>query len=289
MQYGLITYDIKNHFNVGDYIQSLAARQFLPQVDQYVNREKLSEYSGPKIKLIMNGWFMHHPKNWPPSSDVIPLFISFHLTKRAAATILDERRVSYLKKYRVGARDTSTLNLLKAKGIDTFFSGCLTMTLGNSYQHKPGTDIYFVDVLYKWYFIGRRRRLLRKIFGDEIIKSAKFITHNYSSQNYKTEKSRFQLANSILKRYQNAKLVVTSRLHCALPCLAMGTPIIFVDGYISYKDRDRFVGLRRLLNTVSICGGKVSKNFDLSCVSNKDHHLEYVEQLQQECREFVQL
>lgn len=287
MQYGLMTYDYKRHFNAGDYIQSLAAQQFLPKVHRYVNREHLNEYSGPKTRVIMNGWFMHNPKSWPPSPDIHPLFVSFHLTKKSALTVLNEKGVAYLKKYEVGARDFPTLNLLKNKGINTFFSGCLTLTLGNTFHHQPGTEIYFVDVLFKPQFIGRRKRILRKLFGNEITGSAKWIQHTYPSRMYKTEESRFQLANHLLTIYQNAKLVVTSRLHCALPCLAMGTPVILVNGYIS-KQQVRFEGLEKLVNTIKICGGKVTKNFDMTAIVNRKEHLEYVEQLERRCRAFVQ-
>lgn len=287
MEYGLLTYDIKAHFNVGDYIQSLAARQFLPRVDQYVNRERLDEYGGPGIKLIMNGWFMHQPEHWPPSPNVTPLFVSFHLTKRAAAMVLTERGVAYLKKYRVGARDTFTLKVLQEKGIDSYFSNCLTLTLGRSYTHRPGTDVYFVDVLHKWHFIGRRRRLLRKVFSDELIDSAIRIQHRHPAREYPTEESRFELADQYLRLYQNAKLVVTSRLHTALPCLAMGTPVIFVDGWVRTKERIRFEGVREMLNMVEFHGNDVHSNFDLDHLRNPDHHRQYVGELEKRCREFV--
>ena len=60
MKYGLLKYDEnKRFFNVGDNIQSLAAKQFLPKVDEFLNREKLGEYKCEKTKLIMNVkvWF----------------------------------------------------------------------------------------------------------------------------------------------------------------------------------------------------------------------------------------
>ena len=229
---------------------------------------------------------MHNIRSWPPSPDIIPLFISFHLDKKAVRAVLSRDNVSYLKKYEVGARDYATLNLLKSKGINAFFSGCLTLTLGETYQNRVGTDIYFVDVLFQPYFLGRRKRILRKLFGDEIYKSAKRIKHNYFVRHYRDEDSRFQLADSLLKLYQNAQLVVTSRLHCALPCLAMGTPVVFVDGGIS-SDRIRFEGLDRMLNTVKLHGGKVETNFDLKTVRNKDEHLKYVGPLKQRCEEFI--
>jgi len=55
MKYGLLKYEEnKRFFNVGDNIQSLAAKQFLPRVDKYLSREKLADYKGEKVKLIMN-------------------------------------------------------------------------------------------------------------------------------------------------------------------------------------------------------------------------------------------
>lgn len=312
MIYSLMTYDCKRHFNVGDYIQSLAARQFLPRVDQYINREKLNEYSGPETKLIMNGWFMHHPENWPPSPNIIPLFISFHLKPTHANSILNEQGIAYLRKHKIGCRDLSTLNLLKAKSIDAFFSNCLTLTLGNSYRNRPEQDIYFVDVLYKFpiaqkvfrsfnrfrksvknreiFRLGQRKNLLRRMFGDKIVELAKDITHLYPAEQYATGDLRFGLAEDLLKRYQKARLVVTSRIHCALPCLAMGTKVILVD---DFSNRCKLEGISRLFNTIQISGEEFTANFDLDTlrntihIHNKTHHLEYVKLLNQKCKNFI--
>jgi hypothetical protein len=286
MQYGLITYHNNQRFNVGDYIQALAARQFLPRVDAILNRETLQAYSGPPLKVIMNGWFMHHPQNWPPSSDILPLFLSFHLTPRAAPIILGKERIAYLQRYEVGARDQATLELLHAKGVNAYFSGCLTLTLGNTYRHRGGEAVYFVDVLYKPQFLGRRKHIVNKIFGREIVRSAKRIRHRYQVRDYPSEAARLELADRLLKCYENAKLVVTSRLHCALPCLAMGTPVVYVDVGLA-KERVRFDGLTELLHTVEVGRGKVERDFDWANLKNKTLHLGCVGSLEQRCRAFV--
>src|SRR5680860_1777900 len=85
------------YFNIGDYIQSLAARQFLIEPVEFLNREQLNEYSGDKLKLIMNGWFTHDPDNWPPSKDVVSHFVSFHINSVAKDLMLSEQGVDYLK------------------------------------------------------------------------------------------------------------------------------------------------------------------------------------------------
>ena len=131
MIYGLLKYEEnKRSFNVGDNIQSLAAKQFLPKVDLYISREKLANYKGEKMMLIMNGWFTHNVHNWIPSEDIIPLFVSFHVNNTAAPGMLSEEGIEYLKKHQpIGCRDQFTVDLLNSEGIKAFFTGCLTLTL----------------------------------------------------------------------------------------------------------------------------------------------------------------
>mgnify|MGYP007069875330 CR=1 FL=1 len=72
---------VGNKKNIGDYVQSIAQRQFLPDEEKcYVDIEELSSFeSKEKVNVIMNGWFMHNPKAFPPSDNLNPLIISFHL------------------------------------------------------------------------------------------------------------------------------------------------------------------------------------------------------------------
>ncbi|MCD7900830.1 MAG: polysaccharide pyruvyl transferase family protein [Bacteroides sp.] len=159
MKYGLLKYaENKNCFNIGDYIQSLAAKQFLPQVGEYINREALAVYKGEKIKMILNGWFTHNISNWVPSDNIDPLFISFHINSTAAPFLLNDKAINYLKKYEpIGCRDHFTLDILTRKGIKAYFSGCLTLTL-DSYKVKnilKEDKIYIVDPLYGYITIKK--------------------------------------------------------------------------------------------------------------------------------------
>jgi hypothetical protein len=107
MKYALLVYS--NSGNLGDEIQSIAARQFLPRVDVKIDRDRLSEFKAPDgeaVLLIMNCWFGHQPENWPPPSSIVPLLISMHIsaepgrgsTKIAASQfLLHEELVSYLR------------------------------------------------------------------------------------------------------------------------------------------------------------------------------------------------
>ena len=99
-KYGLMTYSKQTGYNIGDYIQSLAAKQYLPQVDYYIGRDHLSEYNKEPVKMIMNGWYMSIPSNWPPSDLIDPLFVSMHVNKSAKDEMLRDEGVNYFKRLR---------------------------------------------------------------------------------------------------------------------------------------------------------------------------------------------
>ncbi len=290
MKYGLLKYDEnKRFFNVGDNIQSLAAKQFLPKVDMLLNREKLAEYKGEKTKLIMNGWFTHNIHNWVPSEDILPVFVSFHMNNTAASAMLSDQGIAYLKKHEpIGCRDQFTADTLKAKGIDAYFTGCLTLTL-DSYKvddSQRGEDIYIVDPLYSYprpekifynakitmrnilngtaFQLSKKNKHLKHFISSDLLNSAEFINQEPPSNTF-TDEEKFEMAEDLLKKYAKAKLVITSRIHCALPCLALGTPVIFVNGFDSFVDSCRFDGILELFNRIDINSktGEFSSNFGL--------------------------
>ncbi|MCX2679166.1 polysaccharide pyruvyl transferase family protein [Galbibacter sp. EGI 63066] len=313
MKYALLTYDEnKRFFNVGDYIQSLAAKQFLPQVDTYLNREKLGEYRGEKVKLIMNGWFTHNIHHWVPSEDIDPVFVSFHMNNTAAPFMLSKKGIDYLKKHQpIGCRDQFTADTLKSKGIDAYFSGCLTLTL-DSYKvddSQRSDKVYIVDPLYNYprpekvfyntkailrntlngkiFRLGKKKKYLKKFVSDELLERAIFINQEPPSNVY-SEEEKFAMAENLLKKYATARLVITSRIHCALPCLALGTPVIFVNGFDSFVDSCRFEGIIDLFNRVDIDSitGEFTTNFGLEgrigndfSIKNLEKHHELSEKL----------
>lgn len=321
MKYGLFTYDEnKKFFNVGDNIQSLAAKQFLPQVDTFINREHLADYKGDKMKVIMNGWFTHNYNNWLPSEDIEPLFISFHVNNTAAPYMLTEKAVAYLKAHEpIGCRDEFTVETLKAKGINAYFSGCLTLTL-DSYKVDDtlrGDDVYIVDPLYSYptwekvtydwkrlirsiqngdfFKTGKQQQHLRKFIDEELLKTAKFINQEPPANTY-TDAEKFAMAEDLLHKYAKAKLVITSRIHCALPCLALGTPVIFVNGFDSFVDSCRFEGILELFNRIDIDThtGNFTANFPLphkidknTKIQNLEKHHAIAEPMKKTCKDFI--
>ena len=135
--------------NIGDYVQSIAQRQFLSDKETcFVDIEQLSSFDNKeKTNVVMNGWFMHNPKEFPPSDCINPLFISFHLTPPAEKEFFTPQTIEYLKQYEpIGARDYLTVELMKRYGIKSYMSGCLTLTLGKQYGGKiHDGDFIIVD------------------------------------------------------------------------------------------------------------------------------------------------
>lgn len=321
MNYGLLTYaENKRNFNVGDYIQSIAARQFLPRVDSYINREKLADFKGEKTKIILNGWFTHKPENWIPSPDLDPLFISFHINSSAAPFMLTQSGLEYLKqKEPIGCRDLYTVTILKEKGINAYFSGCLTLTL-DSYKVKDeerSEEIIIVDPLYgypsvdgifydykrfvrsiqnlKIFQLGKRNKHLNKIIAKELLHNAVYVNQVLPAHTY-TDEQKFKIAEEILKKYARAKLIITSRIHCALPCLSLGTPVIYLNGFESFVDSCRLDGILDLFNRIDINTktGVFQANFPLDGkigsglnIKNPERHIELVQSLKRRCSSFL--
>lgn len=292
--------------NVGDYIQSLAQEQFYDHIDCYVEREDLDSFhSSEMTNVIMNAWFMWKPEHFPPSDDIRPLFVSFHIVPSKAKQMLSEKGLNYLKRYEpIGARDMGTKRLLESKGIKCYFSGCLTLTLGLRYKSDKKADTYyFVDPYYEVcgmpenrykivpycnaiinyikyrrkvnkvipQFIHEYRTLLGRIskrleyvicattfyayyhcmFSEELLKRSIFIKHTMNVDDGMGNDYFMQKARELMCQYAQARLVVTSRIHCALPCLAVETPTIFVNSYALNNESIRSAG--RLEGLVELC------------------------------------
>lgn len=243
-------------YNLGDEIQSIAAARLLPSVDMYLPREGLNKVdTKDRVKLLCNGFFMDEPANWPPSNSILPLFISLHVTgqKSADKIMLQPHLKAYYDQFApIGCRDKRTLALFQKLGVDAYFSACVTLTLPPLFTEAERTDdILLVDPFYKYQSKDYRNYLEEKIIPKKYHDQVYRLTHALPKDHTYTESDKIALAEKLLARYARAKLVVTSRIHCALPCLAMGTPVIFINtGYDRKHGMERFDGLLPFFHTV---------------------------------------
>ena len=272
-----------NSNNLGDYIQKIAAKQVLKEKTIEIDRDNLNNYFGEKIKLIINGWFMEKPNNWPPSNKIIPFFISFHINPIIKSFILNKNGVEYLKKHEpIGCRDLYTKLILEKKGIRAYFSGCLTLTLNRKKLKIKNTfkkGILVINLIDRILpeFLFFKDPSLKNLFNDSI----QLIKYPYKKIIYTISKRRINIfldnqdkeikylsqiidvkKTSVLKREKlayeqlyaiaNSELVLTSRIHSALPSVALQVPTIFIsDGLDHINQKSRLLGLGKFFNIIN--------------------------------------
>ena len=270
MKYGVISYP--KSINMGDEVQSVAARRLLPRVDHYIDRDTINKpVTEEKVKLICNGWFTDNPNIWPPAKNLIPLFISFHLTRsnKSYKLLASKELKDYYKQFGpVGCRDLGTLDLFKKNGIDAYYSGDLTLTLENKFTER-NEDILLVDPLRHNYRPGYREHIVNQLVPKKYRDQVKHIKQRRVNLDASVEE-RFEDAEKLIEMYSKAKIVITSRIHCALPCLALGTPVYFIKaGYHSvlYSLNDRFEGVLDMFRVINEDAFPYSSNspVDLGC------------------------
>ena len=253
--FGCLTYSTS--MNLGDEIQSIAAINQIEKlgyhISYYIDRDTSDiipidpqgENGSEKITCIYNCWADGAYCKWPPADRIVPIFISFHInevSKDKTYTSLDKYLLNnpssladlkfndYYKQFSpIYTRDIHTEKLLTQ--VDAKFLGCLTMTLESSYSDER-TGTFLVDIDPKMY----------EYIPADLRKDSKRLTH---ISHTKDPTSKLEEARTLLETYKRAKLVITSRLHCALPCLAFRTPVIFM--LSGWQTDPRFEGLSNLL------------------------------------------
>lgn len=230
--------------NIGDAVQSIAARRFLPRVDYYINRDAVDHtdlHPGEVVKTIINGWYGYQPENWPPEqSGFYPLAVSMFAERRIKDAFSSPASRAFLNSYNpVGARDKSTYKFFQSIDVDTYYSGCMTLTLKRDERITQKDYILAMDVSDD-VFEEIKRRTNRPVYRLNVMKP-----------DYTTSEQSIHIAELYLALYQAAHAVVTTRLHVMLPSLALETPVLFLND-ITNHEPDRFDGLADLVHRVSV-------------------------------------
>jgi hypothetical protein len=155
------------------------------------------------------------------------------------------------------------MEMLQSKGVEAFYSKCLTITFERRLKSPENGKVFLVD-------IDRQILIPRPIRSGAI-----WVSHSVSPDI--SVETKFRLAQKLLDRYRDeAKLVITTRLHCALPCISMGIPVIFFGDPTDYrfsilKDLDLIIhpiyiipkgGALRYLNRIRRFTSTLSVNWD---------------------------
>ena len=234
LKYGLLVFrktisrDKVGIHNIGDNIQAIAMRSFYVKymgINQddivEVDYHSLSTYVGEDVILPINFYFLglkDAKETWFPTSQYIhPVFIGLHLQNDY---VTNEEIIYLNEKSPIGCRDEYTYINMKKRGISAYIGGCITATLPlrEKTEHQKYTYLVDVDEKVKEYLPARLK--------NQIVKKTHEIVGPFEYDFYRQVDA---IAEKQLNEYKNkAALVITSRLHCASPCIAMGIPTILI-------------------------------------------------------------
>ncbi|MEM7428604.1 MAG: capsular polysaccharide synthesis protein [Pseudomonadota bacterium] len=241
--------------NLGDHIQIIAAQRLaarhglrhafhVDRDDEIATSPRLDAEPGP-VGILLNGWFKTNRAEWPPHPALLPLFLGFHIRLFQCPELVSEEAIAYYKRHEpIGCRDEYTRQLLQDHGVETLLSNCLSILLPKRFPDPEKQDTVFV--------VSRTDQLHQSL--PETIGPYTAINHYSGSRDFEANMAR---AAELLETYRSrARLIITSLLHCALPAIAMGIPVIVFyppnneRGHNS--DRERFSTLNRMVRVYTL-------------------------------------
>ena len=206
----------------------MASSQWMPEISSFVDHTAFASHnaSSPHKSTLSlgNAWWgrTYGSFSLPPSSQLRLILVAVHINDWSVLN--KPGALEYLKKKGpVGARDTRTLRKLQEKGVSTYFSGCLTLTwnpllrLGSP---EPRQHVVVVDS-------AAHKDNLNSLIPEDLLP----YTVQYSNHQASTKRPPFhqplQFAYGSMLQIAAARVVITSRIHVALPAVGVGTPVIF--------------------------------------------------------------
>lgn len=217
--------------NAGDVIQTFAVDYIYQKMGiceqdiVEIAMEELPTYRGEKVILPLDGYFQYSREYpaFPTSPDIIPIFLGIYSTSRQYL----KPGTFWKENGPVGCRDEATFKAMQKKGYDAYLTGCMTALLPCRAAAPKNGKIFLVDAhasILKYIPQSMRSRMIK-------------ITHDIPTDPHLDSGEAVILMRKRAKEictmyWEQAELVITSRLHCAAPCIAMGIPTIVVkDGY----------------------------------------------------------
>jgi len=251
-----------NGMNVGDEMQGLAGLQFLPFLDTFVERDALNsslplnhllDFRVPRLDakkaeestasrsatiLFLNAWYGSSLHTWPPPRSLRAVLGAIHVEPAARATFIAPQSLNYLRReWPIGARDPATHSLLQQHEVLAFLSGCYTLTLlppcparqwvspplGSSRGkgHRSARMPIIVDV----------PKEVAHLVPAAVRARATAVSHKeLDALAVSSQMTRYLIAFRRFQQYTcDASILITSRLHAALPAMASGVPVVLID------------------------------------------------------------
>lgn len=234
----------RTNVNIGDYLQFMVTDYlyFLMGIDENqvvrIHFDEVATYSGERVILPFCYSFIYFVKSGKIaiSNKITPLFLAVTLSTIDAFDDVDQFLTDafnreYLMKYApIGCRDEITYQIFQRYGIPAYINGCMTAI----FPKEPkilGEKVFFIDA----------PKTLSPFIPKHFYDNYEISTQQYylDEEDIKDYHQIFDFVRSKYEYYRrHAKIVITSRLHAALPLTALGIPVIlakdYVDGRFSF-------------------------------------------------------
>jgi len=211
--------------NIGDDMQSLVLRRWLGYEEneiRFFDRDKQSlvgEAMPKSIQLLINGFIGEGalPLRMNQGVEIHPIFLAIHM---ANVNHDNPEKLEQLRRFGpVGCRDHQALKECREHNVDAYFAGCPTI-LCEPDGVQQDIDILLIDFNPRTLPPLPERRIIRYSSNMKIPRNTTF-----------AERSEMCLRRwNLLSR---SRLIVTSKLHAAMPAIGMGRPVVFInDGIV---------------------------------------------------------
>ena len=221
----------------------------------WLDRDGMSETVLPdgidRVIILGNAWWMNSKEDseefdFPLPDFIDPIFVSMHISNK---NMLTENAVNYLKKHQpIGCRDYSTMKELQSKGVEAYFSGCLTSCL-NLLDQELGFKVE-CDYKNEYVLVDVKKENVDKKYQFNDYTYLTQITHDFLDDNT-------YFIKAVQRQYDilYGKKVLTNRLHTWVPLIFNNgdTDLLnpnknyelykVTDGDFRYPDSNRFNGM----------------------------------------------
>ncbi len=236
--------------NLGDHIQIEAGRRLLSRLgitparvvdrDDELDSDVALPPGDEPAGILLNLWFKSKHTAWPPHPRYLPVLHGFHIRLFQCPLLLSDASIEFFRRHEpIGCRDMYTANLLQANGVNVFVSNCLSLTFSTRIE-RPDTQTEI--------FVVSRDERIKDALAHALGRYT-FVSHYTGSSDFAANMAQ---AGDVLDMYRSrAKLVATTLLHCALPAMAMGIPVVVFyplnDEAGHASDRERFSSLATMV------------------------------------------
>lgn len=233
MKYANYHYTYKKTLNIGDYIQILAIDYVYSKMGickkdiVYIDVEDLNSYNGETVILpvaLLNTLAYGDSIRAKYSPKIIPVFLCF----TSNVTTLNQEDINFFHQNEpIGCRDTHTALLLRSYGVRAYVNGCLTALLPKADIDRSNLkNVYFVDT----------PEGIEDYAPVKVKENSVYLSHIMLTPDRTHTFDPFKETEKILNTYINdAALIITSRLHCASPCMAYGIPVILAHDFFPHR------------------------------------------------------